>query len=173
MNIIHARQLLTLTGPNRARRGKEMRDLAIIEDGAIIVRDGKIAWTGRTSDLPKNDDPVFDASNKVILPGFVDSHTHAVFVRPRADEFEWRIEGTPYMEILARGGGILSTVRTVRECADLSIRFADRFFEYGTTTIEVKSGYGLNCEHELRMLEAIQRERRLDVVPTYLGAHAR
>jgi imidazolonepropionase len=172
MNIIHARQLLTLTGPNRARRGKEMRDLAIIEDGAIIVRDGKIAWTGRTKDLPQNDDPVFDASNKVILPGFVDSHTHAVFVRPRADEFEWRIEGTPYMEILARGGGILSTVRTVRESPNLGIRFADRFFEYGTTTIEVKSGYGLNCEHELRMLEAIQRERRLDVVPTYLGAHA-
>jgi imidazolonepropionase len=172
MNIIHARQLLTIAGPNRARRGKEMRDLGIIEDGAIIVRDGKIAWTGRTSDLPQNDDPVFDASNNVILPGFVDSHTHAVFVRPRADEFEWRIEGTPYMEILARGGGILSTVRTVRDCPDLSIRFADRFFEYGTTTIEVKSGYGLNCEHELRMLEAIQRERRLDVVPTYLGAHA-
>ena len=172
MNIIHARQLLTLAGPNRARRGKEMRDLAIIEDGAIVVRDGQIAWTGRTKDLPKNDLPVFDASNKVVLPGFVDSHTHAVFVRPRADEFEWRIEGTPYMEILARGGGILSTVRTVRECADLAIRFADRFFEYGTTTIEVKSGYGLNCEHELRMLEAIQRERRLDVVPTYLGAHA-
>lgn len=172
MNIIHAHQLLTLAGPKRARRGKELRDLAIIQDGAIVVRDGKIAWTGRTKDLPPNDDPVFDASNKVILPGFVDSHTHAVFVRPRADEFEWRIEGTPYMEILARGGGILSTVRTVRDCADLSIRFADRFFEYGTTTIEVKSGYGLNCEHELRMLEAIQRERRLDVVPTYLGAHA-
>ena len=172
MNIIHARQLLTLAGPNRARRGKEMRDLSIIEDGAIVVRNGQIAWTGKTKDLPKNDEPVFDASNKVILPGFVDSHTHAVFVRPRADEFEWRIEGTPYMEILARGGGILSTVRTVRESADLSIRFAERFFEYGTTTIEVKSGYGLNCEHEIRMLEAIQRERRLDVVPTYLGAHA-
>jgi imidazolonepropionase len=172
MNIIHARQLLTLAGPNRARRGKEMRDLSIIEDGAIVTRDGQIVWTGNTKDLPQNDAPVFDASNKVILPGFVDSHTHAVFVRPRADEFEWRIEGTPYMEILARGGGILSTVRTVRESTDLGIRFADRFFEYGTTTIEVKSGYGLNCEHELRMLEAIQRERRLDVVPTYLGAHA-
>src|SRR5262245_15342376 len=172
MNIIHARQLLTLAGPNRARRGKEMRDLSIVEDGAIVVRNGQIAWTGKTKDLPQNDEPVFDASNKVILPGFVDSHTHAVFVRPRADEFEWRIEGAPYMEILARGGGILSSVRTGRESADLSIRFAERFFEYGTTTIEVKSGYGLTCEHEIRMLEAIQRERRLDVVPTYLGAHA-
>ena len=172
MNIIHARQLLTLAGPNRARRGTEMRDLSIIEDGAVVVRNGQVAWTGKTKDLPQNDEPVFDASNKVILPGFVDSHTHAVFVRPRADEFEWRIEGTPYMEILARGGGILSTVRTVRESTDLGIRFAERFFEYGTTTIEVKSGYGLNCEHEIRMLEAIQHERHLDVVPTYLGAHA-
>jgi len=108
----------------------------------------------------------------VILPGFVDSHTHAVFVRPRADEFEWRIEGTPYMEILARGGGILSSVRTVRDCSDLSVRFADKFFEYGTTTIEAKSGYGLNLEHEVRMLEAMQREARLEVIPTYLGAHA-
>src|SRR5262245_54099883 len=109
LNVIHAKQLLTLAGPPRARRGPEMRDLGIIEDGAITIRDGKIVWIGRTDDLPKNDAPVFDASNKVILPGFVDSHTHAVFVRPRADEFEWRIEGTPYMEILARGGGILST----------------------------------------------------------------
>ncbi len=172
IDIVHARQLITLAGPPRARRGAEMRDLQIIDDGAISVRRGKIAWIGPTNDLPDKTAETYDASNRVILPGFVDSHTHAVFVRPRADEFEWRIEGTPYMEILARGGGILSTVRTVRDCPDLSVRFADRFFEYGTTTIEAKSGYGLNCEHELRMLECMQREQRLEVIPTYLGAHA-
>jgi imidazolonepropionase len=149
-----------------------MRRLEIIEDGAIAIRNGKISWVGPTKDLPDPNGETYDASNKVILPGFVDSHTHAVFVKPRADEFEWRIEGTPYMEILARGGGILSTVRSVCECADLQVRLADRFFEYGTTTIEVKSGYGLNCEDELRMLEATQRESKLELIPTYLGAHA-
>src|SRR5580700_1054494 len=125
LNIVHAKQLITLAGPKRARRGAEMRDLAIIEDGAIAIRDSKVAWIGRTDDLSglRSDD--FDASNHVILPGFVDSHTHAVFVRPRADEFEWRIEGTPYMEILARGGGILSSVKAVRGVASLSVRFVD------------------------------------------------
>ena len=172
MNIINARQLLTLAGPARARKGAEMRDLQIIEDGAIVVRDGKVEWVGKTADLPANSDETYDAKGKVILPGFVDSHTHAVFVRPRADEYEWRIEGTPYMEIHARGGGILSSVRTVRDATDLGVRFADRFFEYGTTTIEAKSGYGLTKEHELRMLEAMQKETRLEVIPTYLGAHA-
>src|SRR5262249_36527242 len=107
-----------------------MRDLRIIEDGAIVVRDGNIEWVGPTRDLPDQHGETFDASNNVILPGFVHSHTHAVFVKPRADEFEWRIEGTPYMEILARGGGILSTVRSVRECPELNCRLADRFFEY-------------------------------------------
>ncbi len=172
MNIIHAKQLVTLAGPPRARRGKEMRDLRIIDDGAISIEGGKVAWAGKTDDLPDRQAESFDASGKVLLPGFVDSHTHAVFVRPRADEFEWRIEGTPYMEILARGGGILNSVRTVRECTTLSVRFADRFLEHGTTTIEAKSGYGLNREHELRMLEAMQLEHTLEVIPTYLGAHA-
>src|SRR5262245_37399538 len=132
ITIIHAKQLITLAGQQRARRGREMRELGIIEDGAVSVRDGKIAWVVRTDDLPRTNSATFDASDKVILPGFVDSHTHAVFVRPRADEFEWRIEGTPYMEILARGGGILSSVRSCRECESLGVRFADRFFEYGT-----------------------------------------
>jgi imidazolonepropionase len=172
MNIIHAKQLITVAGPARARRGLEMKDLRVIEDGAIAVRDGQITWVGRTGDLPEKSSETYDATGRVILPGFVDSHTHAVFVRPRADEFEWRIEGTPYMEILARGGGILSSVHTVRDCQNLSVKFADRFFEYGTTTIEAKSGYGLNREHEIRMLEAMLLEKRLEVIPTYLGAHA-
>jgi imidazolonepropionase len=172
IDIVHAKQLITLAGPSRARRGAEMRELRIIADGAVSLRDGKVAWTGPTDQLPAKARETFDASGQVILPGFVDSHTHAVFVRPRADEFEWRIEGTPYMDILARGGGILSSVRAVRDSANLGVRFADRFFEYGTTTIEAKSGYGLNRDDEIRMLEAMQIEQRLEVVPTYLGAHA-
>jgi imidazolonepropionase len=104
MNIVHARQLVTVAGPPRARRGKELRELAIIEDGAVVMRDGIIHWVGPTEQIPATSGDDFDASGKVVLPGFVDSHTHAVFARTRADEFEWRIEGTPYMEILARGG---------------------------------------------------------------------
>ncbi len=150
----------------------ELRELGIIEDGAIAIRDGLIDWAGPTDQLSDRKAPEFDASGKVVLPGFVDSHTHSVFARTRVDEFEWRLEGMPYMEILRRGGGILASVKAVRENSMLSIQFADRFLEYGTTTIESKSGYGLDLETERRMLEAMRRETRLDVVPTYLGAHA-
>ena len=156
MNIIHAKQLVTLAGPKRARRGAELRQLEIIEDGAVTILDGAIVWVGRTEDLPDRDAHEFDASGKVVLPGFVDSHTHAVFAGSRVDEFEWRIEGAPYMEILARGGGILSSVRSVRESRELRVQLADRFFEYGTTTIEAKSGYGLRLDDEIRMLEAMK-----------------
>lgn len=172
LNIIHAKQLVTVAGNAGARRGAELRALDIINDGAVAIRDGGIEWVGPTDELPDRSAPAFDASGKVVLPGFVDSHTHSVFAHTRADEFEWRIEGTPYMEILARGGGILSSVKAVREAPRLSVRFADRFLEYGTTTIEAKSGYGLDLESEARMLEAIHAERKLEVVPTYLGAHA-
>ncbi|HEY2384852.1 MAG TPA: imidazolonepropionase [Terriglobia bacterium] len=170
-NIVHAKQLLTLKGP-APRRGRALRDLSIIADGAISVRDGFIDWTGPTDQLPDTKAPAFDASGKIVLPGFVDSHTHAVFAGTRADEFEWRIEGTPYMDILARGGGILSSVKAVRAMPDLRVQFADRFLEYGTTTIEAKSGYGLNLDTEVRMLEAMRSAGQLEVVPTYLGAHA-
>src|SRR5262249_9969784 len=101
-----------------------------------------------------------------------DSHTHAVFARTRADEFEWRIQGMPYMEILAHGGGILSSVKATGDAPVLHVQLAERFFEHGTTTIEAKSGYGLNLETEIRMLEAMRMEPNLEVVPTYLGAHA-
>ena len=172
MNIIHARQLVTVDGPNRARRGAELSELRIIPDGAVTIRNGVIEWVGRTDQLPDKSLPEFDASGKIVLPGFVDSHTHAVFARTRADEFEWRIQGTPYMEILARGGGILSSVKATREASQLRVQFAERFLEHGTTTIEAKSGYGLNLATEIRMLEAMRSEHILEVVPTYLGAHA-
>ena len=164
--------MLTLAGPGRARRGPELSDLGIINDGAVAIRDGVIQWAGPTDQLPDKNAPDFDASGKVVLPGFVDSHTHAVFARTRADEFEWRIQGTPYMDILARGGGILSSVKAVREAPKLRVQFADRFLEFGTTTIEAKSGYGLNLQTEIRMLESMRLTDRLEVVPTYLGAHA-
>jgi len=149
-----------------------LSELGIIRDGAVRIRDGVIQWAGPTDRLPDKHAPEFDAGGKVILPGFVDSHTHAVFSRTRADEFEWRIQGTPYMDILARGGGILSTVKAVRETAPLRVQFPNRFFEFGTTTIEAKSGYGLNLETEIRILEAIRSVEKLEAVPTYLGAHA-
>jgi imidazolonepropionase len=149
-----------------------LRELSLITDGAVQIRNGVVQWAGPTDRLPDKTAPGFDASNKVVLPGFVDSHTHAVFARARADEYEWRIEGTPYMDILARGGGILSSVAAVRTSSDLQVRFADRFFEYGTTTIEAKSGYGLELETEIRMLEAMRNAGKLEVIPTYLGAHA-
>ena len=163
---------MTVAAGARPRRGRELNELGIVNDGAIAIRDGVIRWVGPTDRLPDREVPEFDASGKVVLPGFVDSHTHAVFVRTRADEFEWRIQGTPYMDILARGGGILSSVKAVREAAELRVRFADRFPEFGTTTIEAKSGYGLNLEAEARILEAMRSVDTLEVVPTYLGAHA-
>jgi imidazolonepropionase len=172
LNIIHAGRLLTLRGTSGPRRGHELRELSIIRDGAVAIRNGLVQWTGPTDQLPDRSAPDFDASGKTVLPGFVDSHTHAVFARTRADEYEWRIEGTPYMEILARGGGILSSVDAVRSAPDLHVRFARRFLEYGTTTIEAKSGYGLNIETEIRILEAMRDAGKLEVVPTYLGAHA-
>ena len=172
LNIIHARQLVTVAGASRARRGFDLRELGIINDGAVMIRDGLIQWVGPTDQLPDRTAPEFDASGKIVLPGFVDSHTHAVCAGWRADEFEWRIEGTPYMQILERGGGILSSVNAARQTPDLRVRHAGRFFEYGTTTIEAKSGYGLDLETEIRLLEAMRFETKLEVIPTYLGAHA-
>jgi imidazolonepropionase len=172
MNIIHAKQLITVAGPSRARRGPEMRDLGIITDGAMSIHDGRIVWVGPTDALPSRTDSDIDVSGKVIFPGFVDSHTHAVFSGSRIDEFEWRIQGASYMEILERGGGILSTVNSVREENNLTVQRERQFFEYGTTTIEAKSGYGLTLEHEIRMLEAMRQGNALEIIPTYLGAHA-
>src|SRR5438552_1381032 len=114
LNLIHAAQLVTVAGGARPRRGAELRELGIIHDGAVAIRSGRIEWTGPTDQLPDRSAAEFDASGKIVLPGFVDSHTHAVFARTRADEFEWRIQGASYMDILSRGGGILSSVDAVR-----------------------------------------------------------
>jgi imidazolonepropionase len=172
LNIVHAKQLVTAAGPPRARRGAELRELGIVADGAVAIRAGRIVWVGPTEHIPDKSITSYDASGKVIIPGFVDSHTHAVFAGSRAEEFEWQIAGTPYMEILARGGGILSTVNAVRDSQNLRVQHVEQFLSHGTTTIEAKSGYGLDLETEIRMLEAMGAEKILEVIPTYLGAHA-
>jgi imidazolonepropionase len=191
--IVHnARQLLTL-GPlgkveassaarSYPRRGEAMNELGLIEDGAVAVNHGFIALVGTSEEVlaQTEADEMIDASNRVVMPGFVDPHTHLVFAGSREDEFELRLKGATYMEIMAAGGGIMSTVRATR-AATLPQLIAqsrgrlDRMLAHGTTTAEVKSGYGLNVDDELKMLKAIRQldaTHPIDLVPTFLGAHA-
>ena len=160
-----------------------MRELSIIEDGAILVRDGVIDRVGKRAEMEPLIDSateVIDAGGRIVLPGFVDAHTHPVFAGTRVDEFEERSQGATYQEIAARGGGIQSTVSRTRAASldDLVAagrRYADWFLRGGTTTIEAKSGYGLSLEDEIKILRAIKRlndETPLRYVPTFLGAHS-
>jgi imidazolonepropionase len=179
--LIHsASQLLTLMGG--PQRGTALGSLAIIEDGALLVRDGMIAAVGSTTELRRlhPQEPDLDASGCVVMPGFVDPHTHVVWSGDRAAEFEMKMAGTKYLDILAAGGGIISTVRRTRESSMETLmdetrpRLA-RMFAHGTTTAEVKTGYGLESESELRMLQAIlalDAAGPLELAPTFLGAHA-
>lgn len=180
--IINCSQLVTLAGPQRPRVHEELRELSIIEDGAMLVSDGRIAQVGTRSEIEPLIDAaceVVDASRRVVLPGFVDAHAHPVFAGTRVDEYEQRALGATYQEIAAQGGGIRSTVRrtraaTERELVDSCKRYAEWFLRTGTTTIEAKSGYGLSLEDELKMLRAIRslnEETPLRYVPTFLGAH--
>ncbi len=180
--LIHnATQLLTLTadGP---KRGAAMGELGIIENGAVAVKDGLIALVGPTSEVRGQVTAAeeIDASGRVVTPGFVDPHTHLVFAGDRAGEFEQRVKGATYLEIMADGGGIMSTVRATRaasveQLVEESRARLDRMLAHGTTTAEAKTGYGLDTENELKMLEVIHRldiEYPVDLVPTFLGAHA-
>jgi imidazolonepropionase len=180
--IINCKQLVTLAGPKRPRVGPELSDLGIIADGALLVRDGRIECTGNrdvVERLISADCEVVDAGGRVVLPGFVDAHTHPVFAGTRVDEFEQRAGGMTYQEIAARGGGIQSTVRATRAATidDLIAagkRYAQWFLRGGTTTVEAKSGYGLSLEDELKILRAVRtldKETPLRFVPTFLGAH--
>lgn len=180
--IVNIAELVTLAGPNRPRVGAEMRELAIVRDGAMLLRDGVIARTGTRREIDPlitGETEVIDAGGRIVLPGFVDAHTHPVFAGNRADEFELRIEGRTYAEIAARGGGIRSTVRRTREASEDELlgaarRYREWFLRGGTTTIEAKSGYGLSLESELKILRVIRRlenEGSLRCVPTFLGAH--
>jgi len=179
--LTHASQLLTLRGDAAPRRGASMRDLGIIEDGAVLIDNSKIAGIGTTYELRKQSKNTeeLDCRNKIILPGFVDSHTHPVFANPRLIDFEKRIAGATYEEIAAAGGGIRSSIRGVRESsvdqlANHVLNALDEMSAHGTTTVEAKSGYGLDLASELKSLEAIQQaeERWLGtVIATLLGAH--
>lgn len=182
--ILHA-TLVTPLG-KEARKGGAMAELSVVDEAAVVARDGEIIFSGKCCDLPKDLDlsgyEVIDACGKVLLPGFVDSHTHLIFGGFRPDEFEWRLKGDSYMSIMQRGGGIQSTVNATRDASEDSLVekakwFLDRMSHMGVTTVEAKSGYGLDLESEVKMLNAIDRlaedpERKLNIVPTFLGAHA-
>ncbi len=173
--VINIGQLLTLAGPPRPRVRSELQELSIIPDAVLLVRDGKIEAVGATSALKPapSEYRVIDARGRVVLPGFIDAHTHAVFAGTRVDEYERRAQGATYEQIAAAGGGIRSTVRATRTASEdelfqASCRYAAWFLRAGTTTVEAKSGYGLTLDDELKMLRVI---RRLNYVPTFLGAH--
>ncbi len=181
--LLHASQLVTLAGPARPRIREELANLAIIPDGGMLVRDGEIAAVGPSDEIEakiRGDAEVIDARGRVVLPGFVDAHTHPVFGGNRIDEFEMRAQGATYEEIAAGGGGIRSTVRKTRAASEdellhQTLKHARWFLQGGTTTIEAKSGYGLSSEAEVKMLRVIRRANEhgpLEFVPTFLGAHA-
>ena len=180
---MNAEELLTLAdGGLKPRTGRQMRELGIVRDGALAIREGRIVAVGKTRDVMKTfrAENIISAKGKVVLPGFVDPHTHLVFAGSREDEFQMRIEGASYMEILSSGGGILKTVRETRRArveklVDLGLERLDTMLAHGTTTLEAKSGYGLSTADELKILEATRRLNQLhcmDVVSTFMGANA-
>lgn len=181
--IVNANELITLQGQNvRPRTGKQMKNLEIIRKGCLAVKDGRIVAVGKTSEIRKRfrAENVISTSEKIVMPGFVDPHTHLVFAGSREDEFQMRVEGASYLKILDAGGGILKTVKETRRTSverlvDFGFKTLDTMLEHGTTTIEAKSGYGLTVKDELKILKVIKRLNQLhavDIVPTFLGAHA-
>ncbi len=170
---------MTLAGPERPRIGAEMRELAIINDGAMLIENGVIQRTGQLKEIEPSinkDYTVVDAGGRLVMPGFIDAHTHPVFAGNRANEFEQRAAGATYAEIAAAGGGIRSTVRQTREANEIKLQQAFEkyrrwFLRNGTTTIEAKCGYGLTPEHEYKLLRVIGAIQAPRCVPTFLGAH--
>ena len=181
MKIIHnISQCVTMSGG--ARRGERLADPAILENAAVVIRDGVFLEVGDSDELISRYPLAerFDAAGMAVVPGFVDPHTHLVWAGDRANEFEMRLQGKTYMEIMAAGGGILATLNATRKASleqlvAQSLERALRAFSYGTTTMEAKTGYGLDLETEFKQLEAILMLNRigpLELVPTYMGAHA-
>ena len=160
-----------------------MSDIGLIKNGCLVIEDGIIIDVG-TSEILKNykqeDCQIIDAANKAVMPGFIDSHTHLIFGGYRADEFSWRLKGDSYMSIMERGGGITSSVRATRktsleEFIALGKKRLDKILDMGVTTVEGKSGYGLDCQTEIRQLKAMKELNEmhpLDIIPTFLGPHS-
>jgi imidazolonepropionase len=181
--IVNAEELLTLAeGGQKPRTGKQMRELGIVRDGAIAIREGRIVAVGKTQEVTKafRAEYMINAKGKLVLPGFVDPHTHLVFAGSLEDEFQLRVEGASCMELLGSGGGILKIVKETRRAGteklvDLGLERLDSMLVHGTTTVEAKSGYGLSTADEVKILEANRRLNRLhcvNVVSTFMGAHA-
>lgn len=180
--ITNAHQLVTCASPSGPKRGEAMRDVGMIEGGAVAVVEGEIVAVGLSSDLlaAYSARETVDACGKVVCPGFVDPHTHVVYAGDRVHEFELRIQGASYMEIMEAGGGIVSTMRAVRDApveqlVAESRKRLDAMMVLGTTTVEIKTGYGLSTVAEIKMLDAITQldaTHTLDLIPTFLGAHA-
>ena len=180
--IVNIGQLLTLSGPLRPRAGPQLRELSLIRNAAMVIENDHVAAVGTYAELRSRIPPgasVIDAEGRCITPGFVDAHTHLVFAGNRADEFERRIAGATYQEIAAAGGGILRTVKLTRAASEDDLlaaarRHRDWMLRGGTTTLEAKSGYGLDRETELKMLRVMRRlneEGPARIVPTLLAAH--
>ena len=178
-------ELVTVRGDGRPRTGNSLGEIGIVKDGALAALGGRIVAAGARDEVMRAARPVadcvhVDAGRRVVMPGFVDCHTHLVFARYRLDEYEWRVAGTPYAEIAARGGGIAKSVSHVRSMSEPELLAVSRgrlhsAIAHGTTTIEIKSGYGLDLEHEmkqLRVVRALAETHPITIVPTFLGAHA-
>ncbi len=181
--IARASELVTLKGPRRARQKLEMSDIAIIRDGALAASGGVIVDVGRTETILRDHaatgTEVIDATGQVVMPGFVDCHTHLVYAGSREFEIEMKAKGKSYMQIMSEGGGIYRTVRDTRaasweELFKQSAKRLESMIAHGSTSVEAKSGYGLDKVTEIRMLEVVRRlgeEYPVSLVPTYLGAH--
>ncbi|MFN0157461.1 MAG: imidazolonepropionase [Bacteroidota bacterium] len=177
-------QLVTVaSGGKRVKTGRAMSDLGIIRNAGVLCLNGKIAWVGEMNAFTEplsEDTPEIDAAGKVVFPGFVDSHTHMMFAGNRAHEFALRAQGATYQQIAEQGGGILNTLSHVRAASKKELkrstaRYMTDMMKHGTTTVEIKSGYGLSMDSEIKMLEAINElktEEMMTVVPTFIGAHA-
>jgi imidazolonepropionase len=175
-------QLVTCASNGKPKKGVQMQDVGIVENGAVAIENGKIVGVGSFVDISRDFESqnIFDAEEKVVTPGFVECHTHIVFGGDRINEFELRIKGASYMEIMEAGGGIVSTVAQTRkaslsELVEQSRKRLNQLLALGVTTCEVKTGYGLDTETELKMLEAIfelDKSHPIDLIPTFLPAHA-
>ncbi len=181
--ILNTSEVVTCSG-YEPKYGKDMSNIGVIEKGAVVIEDDKIKAVGKEEDIlkkiNKKEYEVIDADGKSVMPGFIDSHTHFVFGGYREEEFSWRLRGDNYMDIMRRGGGIISTVKSTRqasleELVESGRKRLDSMLKFGVTTVEGKSGYGLDLETEIKQLKAmkeIQKDHPIDIAVTFLGPHA-